>query len=105
MDSGVSVYTWHGIVCFEVQSYLEWPGVKRAVGVELSATRAKLAWEAWESLLISDEVLPGTGGQTQRKMRENLGKSAESFSPFLSFFSHLLSFSLLCVFLFPIQES
>lgn len=43
-------------IWIEVQSYLEWPGVKRALGVELSATRAKLAAEAWESLLISDEV-------------------------------------------------
>ena len=40
----------------EVQSYLEWPGVKRTLGVELSATRAKHAWEAWESLLLSDEA-------------------------------------------------
>jgi hypothetical protein len=40
----------------EVQSYLEWPGVKRTLGVELSSTRAKHAWEAWESLLLSDEA-------------------------------------------------
>eukprot|EP00434_Breviolum_minutum_P008394 symbB.v1.2.007407.t2/scaffold452.1/size203995/20 len=39
-----------------VQSYLEWPGVKRALGVELSTTRAKHAWEAWESLLLNDEA-------------------------------------------------
>ena len=41
----------------KVQSYLEWPGVKRALGVELSATRAKHAWEAWESLLLNDEAI------------------------------------------------
>jgi hypothetical protein len=30
--------------------------VKRTLGVELSSTRAKHAWEAWESLLLSDEA-------------------------------------------------
>ncbi|CAL1129630.1 unnamed protein product [Cladocopium goreaui] len=45
-----------GVGKLVVQSYLEWPGVKRTLGVELSSTRAKHAWEAWESLLLSDEA-------------------------------------------------
>ncbi|CAK9116465.1 unnamed protein product [Durusdinium trenchii] len=45
-----------GVGKLVVQSYLEWPGVHRALGVELSATRAKRALEAWEALLLSDEA-------------------------------------------------
>jgi hypothetical protein len=34
-----------------VQAYLEWPAVRRSVGVELSATRLKHAQTSWESML------------------------------------------------------
>ena len=51
-----SLLTLPRFVCSQVQSYLEWPGVQRALGVELSTTRAKRAAEAWEALLLSDEA-------------------------------------------------
>jgi len=34
-----------------VQAYLEWPAVRRSIGVELSATRIKHAQKSWQSML------------------------------------------------------
>eukprot|EP00438_Fugacium_kawagutii_P031925 Skav214800 [mRNA] locus=scaffold740:101049:110255:- [translate_table: standard] len=97
-----------GVGKLVVQSYLEWPGVKRALGVELSATRAKFAWEAWESLLISDEV--HRPGEDERN--SEFGKNADPLviiGPFLLFslvslvFFRFLSSSLLTL-LFSLRE-
>ena len=47
----------------QVQVYLECPGVGRALGVELSATRCRRAREAWEAWVsFSPWFLVGTGG-------------------------------------------
>ncbi|CAE7708954.1 unnamed protein product [Symbiodinium sp. CCMP2456] len=45
-----------GVGKMVVQVYLECPGVGRALGVELSATRCRRARQAWEALLLSDEA-------------------------------------------------
>ena len=61
-----------GVGKLVAQAYLEWPGVARAFGVELSKSRAQRALEAWQALLLSDEVRKRLWSWSQGECRRDL---------------------------------
>lgn len=61
-----------------VQAYLEWPSVRRSVGIEIAAERAKSASQAWGSLVLSGEAhqlrneLMGISGRPRSNVDEDV---------------------------------